>query len=847
MAVRRSARNKKAVNYAPTAPAKAQASAAPKPSKAAAGVAKTAAKTKAAQKNKSKRGLSGHVAPKTDQALGRVDPASGLTGGIHVDDAAEVYDVMLNLVDLAKNHDKYFILQLVDCGGEYAVFTRWGRTGTAGSCKTDKFAELNAALSEFATKFDQKTGASWADREHYARKAGKYLWVQKDHAQERDMWAEAPKWQYWVDDGVDGKADGWYDYTEEGSDVTEQLFHEWTFHAGLHERLVASGVWEYRVDLLAMTQTNAAHAAHKTRHIRRWTPQLGADQTPPAAIKEEAKEEEEEDKVVAPKTPSPQKRKRGTCAAATPVTTPPAPAAKAAPRAKGRGKAAAVKVEATPTKAPAVAPHAAASPAKTKHAVDPVCPVPGATVHEDFSAMLNQTNVGANNNKFYRLQLLEANGKFYVWTRWGRVGENGQSKQEGPLGEDKAASSFRAKFRSKTLNDWDERHSFTPAQGKYDLVDVEGEEADEPSPVATPAKKVKREAVPASTLDAATQELVALIFSEDMFNSAMADMELDTKKMPLGALSQAQVQKGYAVLAELEDAIKARSRPEIERLTGRFYTVIPHSFGRQRPPLIDTTEKLQAKFEMCDVLADIETAQEMLKGADEGPAATVNPLDEQYASLQAALRPLLRSDKKFAVLERYCSNTLGHGGIQLQNVWSVDSEKDGAAFAQHRDLPNHKLLWHGTNVAVVAAILKSGLRIMPHSGGRVGRGIYLASEHSKSAGYVRPGRLGRSGKHTGVMFLVQAALGEPCEILCDDGSLKTAPKGYHSVLAKGQQEPDPKKDTKIKIEGVDVAVPQGKPVPQPGCEQSLFSQSEYLVYQESQQRLRYVLTFTWGY
>jgi len=28
-----------------------------------------------------------------------------------------------------------------------------------------------------------------------------------------------------------------------------------------------------------------------------------------------------------------------------------------------------------------------------------------------------------------------------------------------------------------------------------------------------------------------------------------------------------------------------------------------------------------------------------------------------------------------------------------------------------------------------------GLRIMPHSGGRVGSGIYLASENGKSSGY----------------------------------------------------------------------------------------------------------------
>ena len=59
-------------------------------------------------------------------------------------------------------------------------------------------------------------------------------------------------------------------------------------------------------------------------------------------------------------------------------------------------------------------------------------------------------------------------------------------------------------------------------------------------------------------------------------------------------------------------------------------------------------------------------------------------------------------------------------------------------FKQHDGIKERKLLWHGTNVAVVAAILSSGLRIMPHSGGRVGCGIYFASVQSKSAGYGKP-------------------------------------------------------------------------------------------------------------
>ena len=71
--------------------------------------------------------------------------------------------------------------------------------------------------------------------------------------------------------------------------------------------------------------------------------------------------------------------------------------------------------------------------------------------------------------------------------------------------------------------------------------------------------------------------------------------------------------------------------------------------------------------------------------------------------------------------------------IDSANYYSLYQQGD--RFSEHEMLANRRLLWHGTKVAVVAAILKTGLRIMPHSGGRVGRGIYFASENSKSAGY----------------------------------------------------------------------------------------------------------------
>ena len=76
---------------------------------------------------------------------------------------------------------------------------------------------------------------------------------------------------------------------------------------------------------------------------------------------------------------------------------------------------------------------------------------------------------------------------------------------------------------------------------------------------------------------------------------------------------------------------------------------------------------------------------------------------------------------------------------------------------------------------------------MPHSGGRVGKGIYFASEQGKSAGYV--GTAQHRGQNIGIMFLNEVALGKEHHILRDDSSLVKPPAGYNSIVARGQTEP----------------------------------------------------------
>ncbi|NP_956795.1 protein mono-ADP-ribosyltransferase PARP3 [Danio rerio] len=478
---------------------------------------------------------------------------------------------------------------------------------------------------------------------------------------------------------------------------------------------------------------------------------------------------------------------------------------------------------------------------------DSVCHLSNAEVHEDYDCMLNQTNIGNNNNKFYVIQVLVSGGKYYCWTRWGRVGESGQNALAGPSAADAAIKSFEKKFKEKTKNNWSDRENFVSHSGKYTLIEVDGDQDAEVKvdSVDGGAVKVKREQnVLPCTLDAETQRLMRFIFDNDMFKEAMTSMDLDIKKMPLGKLSKQQIAKGFEALEEIEAAIKKSERSKFEELTNKFFTIIPHNFGRNRPPVISDDSVLQSKKEMLLVLADIEVAQslkaESEKAKEEMEDTVPHPVDQNYQSLKCSLNLVDKKSKEYKIIEKYLKAT-GQEGLTLVDVWEVDRETEAERFRENDALENRKLLWHGTNVAVVAAILKSGLRIMPHSGGRVGRGIYFASENSKSAGYVRP------SNKIGIMFLNEVALGKEYTITRDDPSLRKAPAGYDSVIARGNQEPDPSKDVFIELDGKKVVVPQGKVIKQQQYEGSHFYNSEYLIYKESQCRIRYLLELKFNY
>ena len=218
---------------------------------------------------KRKTGLQSTVG--TSTIMGVVDPESNINGSIEILDN-DPCDCMFVKVNPTQNVDNFFILQLIESAVDdsYIVYSRWGRTGMIGQGLVQQFDNYEGAVNVFKKKFKDKTGLDWENRNGPSIKGGKYRIIKQNFI-EKQWGYNSAKWKYWVDDGIDGKPTGWYDYDDVGSRHLEQLFQENMMNPRLTNRLVNSGGWTYLVDLSQMKQINMEHPNRKSRHIRRFT------------------------------------------------------------------------------------------------------------------------------------------------------------------------------------------------------------------------------------------------------------------------------------------------------------------------------------------------------------------------------------------------------------------------------------------------------------------------------------------------------------------------------------------------------------------------------------------------
>lgn len=315
--------------------------------------------------------------------------------------------------------------------------------------------------------------------------------------------------------------------------------------------------------------------------------------------------------------------------------------------------------------------------------------------------------------------------RFWIFEAWGRVSTVIGSKRLTNYGNEKEAiEKFNALYKEKTANNFGNWTS-PKRPGKYYHLDIE----------FSPARSKINTNIP-TKLSPPVYQLMEMLFNLKHIESTMVSFDLDLKQMPLGKISLSQITSAMSVLQTMEKLISptpsgtktrkmattttttttaAITTAKLREASNKFYTLIPHSFGVNRPTVIDSIQTVQEKYDLLQSLLDMDLIYDLLDGNSD----KINPLDACYQklSLKADIQPIDKLTAEFGTLCEVVRNTHGvtHDKytLEVQEVFKVRREGEDDRFKAFEGLENHLLLWHGSRLMNYVSILSSGLKIAP--------------------------------------------------------------------------------------------------------------------------------------
>uniref|UniRef100_A0A7S3KSA1 Poly [ADP-ribose] polymerase n=1 Tax=Euplotes crassus TaxID=5936 RepID=A0A7S3KSA1_EUPCR len=433
-----------------------------------------------------------------------------------------------------------------------------------------------------------------------------------------------------------------------------------------------------------------------------------------------------------------------------------------------------------------------------------------------LNANLMFADCGHNNNKFYIIQGLKTGSNYYLWSRWGRVGVDGQ------IGK------LLCRDLAHLTSEYNKKRSSKVKKGYTEIeIDYEEESKEE-----QPKKKSKKKQND-STLDKSVQDLINFIFDMKLIEKSVVKIGLNVKKLPLGKLSEATLKEGYSYLKKIENELakKKSNSSKLSELSSEFYRHIPHDFGFKPMSqfIIKTQEMLKEKLGLVESLRDIKIAAEINKQA-ENSDSMLSQIDQKYQKMNCKIEPFTKKDKHYKDITSTLT-TAGYGNLQIIDSFKV--ARDGESKKFKKNIGNRKLLWHGSGFANWGGILSQGLRIAPPeapcAGYNFGKGIYFADIVSKSIPYTRY----YSSNNTCILALCDVACGKQRELTSSSYNAMNLPKGTHSTFAVGSREAS----KQVKVDG---SMAQIGPFNQTPRSPSWGSYSEYIVYDVDQVEIKYL-------
>lgn len=429
-------------------------------------------------------------------------------------------------------------------------------------------------------------------------------------------------------------------------------------------------------------------------------------------------------------------------------------------------------------------------------------------------AVLQVTDIETNRNKYYAIELHKTKNKYRVYTHYGRTDDldtnpNAGIRESRYFDDFNSAQQIYKKIYAQKTSARKGYKELALASSKIGSKKTYGQSSGEidAKTLKKLADKTTQVQTSVVTIPKDIQDIVSYLYSEAtkaLVTTVNAQITANGIETPLGVLTIGQIDKGQFVLDKISNAFQGKKRNELTSLSGEFYTLVPHRFGRSREAaegaVIDTAEKINEKQDTLQLMRDMLNVNGKTN-------VLVNPeIQKKYEALNCVIESV-DSDTYKQI------KTLIGKGTSIKNIWKICRLDERKVFASH--ISNQKMLFHGSNVKNWVGILSRGL-LMPKvvvslgvhrtDAGWLGNGIYFGDEPSTSLQYACSGKRG-----TSFMAVANVALGKMKEYTKITYGLTKPPDGYDSCHGN------------------------------PDKGYSEFSDHEFVIYDNKQQQLEYLV------
>jgi predicted DNA-binding WGR domain protein len=150
---------------------------------------------------------------------------------------------------------------------------------------------------------------------------------------------------------------------------------------------------------------------------------------------------------------------------------------------------------------------------------------------------------------FYKLQLLyDTNRDLYVvFTRWGRIGEDGMNQRTPFINVEDAKTDYKKIFKGKTGNNFDEIDNFVKQKKKYNLARINYVTTDYKDYLTPFDYKV----CPKSILPPSIYDLFEEVSNVTMYQRAMNSFGVDTNVLPFSGIKREVINEAKELLNKI--------------------------------------------------------------------------------------------------------------------------------------------------------------------------------------------------------------------------------------------------------------------------------------------------------